>query len=373
VIVKETETRKGLAIIDAGTTAISMVNPETNSLTYRGYPVQELCRRCSFEEVTYLLWHGELPTPDQLAVQNRAERAQRTLDPVIAATLIGLPFTAHPMDMLRTAVSLLGTGDRAADDNSPAAVRAKALRLFAVLPAVVAMDQRRRQGLGAVPPRDDLSYAANFLYMTFGKVPEPQIVAAFQTSLILYAEYSFDASAFTARVVASTLSDMYSAVTAAIGALKGPLHGGASEAVMAMLDEIAIPDNAIAWLHEALADGRKITGFSHRAYGNHDPRVPAMRAALGMIAALRSGQNLLDIYETLAKAVYHTKGLHPDLDYAVGPGYHLIGFDTTAFTPIFAAARLPGWTAHIAEQLTGNSLIRPLAAYNGPTERHPAK
>jgi len=371
VPVPETEVRKGLTGVYADTTAISMVNPESNSLTYRGYPVQELCRRCSFEEVAFLLWHGELPTQDQIGAQNRIERVQRAIDPVIAATLAGLPLTAHPMDTLRTAVSLLGASDASENDISPAAIQAKALRLFAVLPSVVALDQRRRHGLGAVPPRDDLGFAANFLYMTFGKVPEPQIVAAFETSLILYAEHSFNASTFTARVVTSTLSDLYSAVAAAIGALKGPLHGGANEAVMDMMNEIAIPDNAKPWLEEALASKRKITGFGHRVYKNGDSRVPTMRTALGMIAALRGGERLLDIYETLAAAMYEAKGLHPNLDYPAGPAYHLIGFDTPTFTPIFVAARLPGWTAHIAEQLTANSLIRPLAAYDGPAERHP--
>jgi citrate synthase len=366
----ETEVRKGLAGVYADNTAISMVNPESNSLTYRGYPVQELARQCSFEEVAYLLWHGELPTPDQLAAQNRAERAQRALDPVIAATLGCVPLTAHPMDTLRSAVSLLGAGDPAENDNSPAALRAKALRLFAVLPAVVALDQRRRHGLGAMPPRDDLGFAANFLYMTFGKVPEPAIVAAFETSLILYAEHSFNASTFTARVVASTLSDVYSAVTAAIGALKGPLHGGANEAVMDMMDEIAIPDNAAPWLDEALAGKRKIMGFGHRVYKNGDSRVPTMRTALEEIAAARGGQWLLDIYEAVAKAMYDAKGLHPNIDFPAGPAYHLIGFDTPTFTPIFVAARLPGWTAHIGEQLAANSLIRPLAVYSGPAERH---
>jgi citrate synthase len=366
----DTEIRKGLAGVVADTTAISMVNPETNSLTYRGYPVQELCRACSFEEVAYLLWHGDLPTPAQLAAQNRAERAQRALDPIVAATLKGLPLWAHPMDTLRTAVSLLGAADPTEDDNSPGANQAKALRLLAVLPAVVALDQRRRHGLDAVPPSDDLGFAANFLYMTFGQVPEPAIVTAFETSLILYAEHSFNASTFTARVVTSTLSDTYSAVAAAIGALKGPLHGGANEAVMDMMTEIAIPDNAEPWLEEALASKRKIMGFGHRVYKNGDSRVPTMRAALDQIAALRDGQTLVDIYEILAKAMYDAKGLHPNLDYPAGPAYHLIGFDTPAFTPIFVAARLPGWTAHIAEQHAANSLIRPLAAYSGPAERH---
>jgi citrate synthase len=364
------EVRKGLAGVYADTTAISMVNPATNSLTYRGYPVQELARSASFEEVAYLLWHGELPTPDQLAAQNRAERAQRALDPVAAAILKGLPLTAHPMDTLRTAVSMLGAADPAEGDNSSSANQRKALRLLAVLPAVVALDQRRRRGLEAVPPRDDLGFAANFLYMTFGEIPEPAIVAAFETSLILYAEHSFNASTFTARVVASTLSDTYSAVTAAIGTLKGPLHGGANEAVMDMVDEIGTPDRAERWLEAALADKRMIMGFGHRVYKHGDSRVPTMRAALGDIAGLRDGQRLLDIYETLAKAMLRAKGLHPNLDYPAGPAYHLIGFDTPAFTPIFVAARLPGWTAHMAEQLAANSLIRPLSAYTGPAERH---
>jgi citrate synthase len=368
--VTDTEVHKGLAGVYADTTAISMVNPETNSLTYRGYPVQELTRRCSFEAVAYLLWHGELPTSAQLAVQNSAERAQRTLDPSTVVVLRNLPITAHPMDTLRTAVSLLGATDRTENDRSPAASQAKALRLFAVLPSVVAMDHRRRRRLDPVAPRGDLGFAANFLYMTFGEVPAPAIVAAFETSLILYAEHSFNASTFTARVVTSTLSDTYSAITAAIGALKGPLHGGANEAVMDMMEEIGTPGRAEEWLRRALADKRKIMGFGHRVYSSGDSRVPAMRAALGEIAAIREGQRLIDIYEVLASAMYEARGLHPNLDYPAGPAYHLMGFDTPAFTPIFAAARLPGWTAHIAEQSAGNSLIRPLAAYDGPAERH---
>jgi citrate synthase len=370
VPVAETEVHRGLDGVYADNTAISMVNPETNSLTYRGYPVQELARACSFEEVCYLLWHGELPTPAQLTEQNQAERAQRALDPATAATLTGLPTTAHPMDTLRTAVSLLGANDPAENDNAPASNYAKSLRLLAVLPTVTALDQRRRHGQAAVAPRDDLGYAANFLYMTFGDVPEAGIVSAFETSLILYAEHSFNASTFTARVVASTLSDLYSAVTAAIGALKGPLHGGANEAVMDMMNQIVTPDNALPWLDQALAEKRTIMGFGHRVYKKGDSRVPTMRVALDQISALRDGQRLIDIYEIVAKAMFDAKGLHPNLDYPAGPAYHLIGFDTPTFTPIFACARVPGWTAHIIEQLGANSLIRPLAAYTGVAERH---
>jgi citrate synthase len=366
----DTEVHKGLDGVYADTTAVSMVNPATNSLTYRGYPVQELAARCTFEEVAYLLWHGELPTPEQIAAQNRTERAQRALNPKTQDILLGLPTTAHPMDTLRTATSLLGAYDPAENDNSRDSLLAKSLNLVAALPTVVALDQRRRHGQEPIAPRDDLGYAANFLYMTFGEVPEPEILSAWEASLILYAEHSFNASTFTARVVASTLSDLYSAVTGAIGALKGPLHGGANEAVMYVMDEIGTADKASAWLQDALASKRTIMGFGHRVYKSGDSRVPTMRKALEQISAVRGGQNLLDIYDVLAKDMYEAKGLHPNLDYPAGPAYHLIGFDTPTFTPIFAAARVPGWTAHIIEQLGANSLIRPLAAYTGVDERH---
>ena len=369
-----TGTRGELACVCADATAISMVSPGTGTVTYRGYPVQELCRRCSFEEVAYLLWHGELPDPGQLTAQNRAERAQRALDPALAATLTALPPTAHPMDTLRTAVSLLGATDPAPPSGTtPAASHATALRLFAKLPAVVALDQRRRHGLGAVPPRDDLSYAANFLYMTFGKIPEPQIVAAFGTSLILYAEHGFTPSTFTARITASTRADTYSAVTAAISALKGPLHGGAAEAVMDMLTQIAIPDNAQPWLADTLAAKQPIPGFAHHDCPDGDPRVPAMRAALGITAAHRGRQDLIEVYETLAAAIYQAKGLHPTLDYPAAPAYHLIGYDTPAITPIIATAQLPGWTAHITEQHTAGTLTRPRTRLQRPPRTPPGK
>ncbi|MEV7551581.1 bifunctional 2-methylcitrate synthase/citrate synthase [Amycolatopsis sp. NPDC089917] len=360
---------KGLAGVVVDTTEVSMVNPDTNSLTYRGYPVQDLAARCSFEEVAYLLWHGELPDAAQLAAQNETERAQRDLPADLVTTLLALPDTAHPMDTLRTAVSILGANDPSEDDNSPEANHAKALRLFAVLPAVVAITQRRRHGLRPLPPRDDLGYAENFLYMTLGKVPEPVIVRAFETSLVLYAEHSFNASTFTSRVVTSTLSDLYSAVTAGIGALKGPLHGGANEAVMATFEEIGSADKAEAWLKTALAEKRKIMGFGHRVYKSGDSRVPTMRQALQEVAELRDGHELLDLYEALARAMYAEKGLHPNLDYPAGPAYHLMGFDTPVFTPIFVAARITGWTAHITEQLAANSLIRPSSVYSGKAQR----
>ena len=320
--------------------AISMVEEEPASPAVRDYSVRELAGRRSFEEVAYLLWHGELPAHHEIVAQNRAERARRALDPHIAAALAELPVTEHPMDTLRTAVSLLGASDPARDDDSPEAVAAKALRLFAALPSVVAMDQRRRHGLGAIQPRDHLGYAANFLYMTFGKVPEPQIVAAFETSLTLHAQDRAPAAAFTAR-------DPYDAVAAAIDALREPRDADGGAAVIAMLDEIAIPDNAGPWLEDALAAGRRITGFGRPAEPA-EPRVPVMRAALGIVAALRRGQHLIDVYEALEAAAYEAKGLVPDLGYPSYPAYRLMGFDTPTFAPILATARVPGWTAALA-------------------------
>lgn len=358
---------KGLAGVVADTTAISKVDADTNSLLYRGYPVQDLCAHSGFLQVAHLLWHGELPAADALARLEAQERALRPIDRSLQALLLGTPTTCHPMDTLRTAVSWLGSEDAQEDD--PAADTQKSLRLLAALPTVVAIDQRRRRGLDPIAPDPDLGYAANFFHMTFGAVPEPEVVRAFEVSMILYAEHSFNASTFTARVVTSTLSDLYSAVVAGIGALKGPLHGGANEAVMHMLAEIDGPDAADAWLADALAQKKKIMGFGHRVYKRGDSRVPTLQAALEQIVELRGAHELLATHTALAAAMYREKGLHPNLDYPAGPLYHLMGFDIPMFTPLFVMSRITGWTAHIAEQLAANSLIRPLAAYDGSARR----
>jgi 2-methylcitrate synthase len=361
--------RKGLAGVVVDTTAISKVNPDTNSLLYRGYPVQELAARCSFEEVAYLLWHGELPTASQLAEFQALERSLRALDPVVRRVIDELPETAHPMDVVRTAVSVIGARDPRAEDLSPESNLEKSIALFAQLPAIVSYDQRRRRGQPLVEPRDDLSYSANFLHMTFGEVPDLVVVNAFDVSMILYAEHSFNASTFTARVITSTLSDLYSAVVGAIGALKGALHGGANEAVMHIFDEIGSAENADAWLATALAEKRKIMGFGHRVYKNGDSRVPTMKAALDTLIAEYDRPDLLALYDALEAGMQTAKNIKPNLDYPSGPAYHLIGFDTNMFTPLFVASRITGWTAHIAEQLASNALIRPLSLYNGVDER----
>jgi citrate synthase len=366
------EIHRGLAGVFVDTTAISTVIQQTNSLTYRGYPVQELATERSFEEAAYLLWHGELPDPDQLHRFQAAERALRPLGRTTADLLARLPETCHPMDVLRTAVSVFGAEDPAEDDGSDAANRAKSLTLLAKLPAVVAADHRRRRGLDPIQPDPSLGFAENFFHMCFGTVPEPEVVRCFEISLILYAEHSFNASTFTARVVTSTLSDLYSAVTAAIGALKGPLHGGANEAVMHMLNEIGDPAKAGAWLDQALADKRKIMGFGHRVYKNGDSRVPLMQAATDKLIALSTdpeAARLAELHAALREAMLTRKGIHPNLDYPAGLAYHLMGFDIPTFTPIFVMSRITGWTAHITEQLGHNALIRPLGAYNGPGQR----
>ncbi len=362
------EIRKGLVGVVADTTAISKVNPETNSLLYRGYPVQELAARCSFEEVAYLLWHGELPTPLQLAEMEGEGRAQRAMDEQVRAAVDLVPTTAHPMDVVRTAVSIIGATDPLADDRG--ADYSKAVRLLSQIPAVIAYDQRRRRDQELIAPREDLGFVENFLYMTFGEVPDPVVVDAFRVSLILYAEHSFNASTFTARVITSTLSDLYSAVVGAIGALKGALHGGANEAVMHVLGEIGEAERAEEWLDAALAEKRKIMGFGHRVYKTGDSRVPTMKAALDRLVAHYDRPDLLALYDALERAMAARKDIRPNLDFPSGPAYHLMGFDTPIFTPLFVAARVAGWTAHVMEQAAANALIRPLSAYSGPAERH---
>ena len=366
----DVEIKKGLAGVTVDYTAISKVNPETNSLLYRGYPVQELAATQSFEAVALLLWTGELPTAAQLTAFESFERAHRELDAHVKTAIDLLPLDAHPMDVVRTAVSVFGASASDVADNSPEADLRKAQLLFAKIPAMVAYDQRRRRGEELVAPRSDLDYSRNFLWMTFGEEPADVVARAFTISMILYAEHSFNASTFTARVITSTTSDLFSAVVGAIGALKGALHGGANEAVMHIFDEIGSADRVVSWLDDALANKKKIMGFGHRVYKKGDSRVPTMKAALDTLIEHYNARELQALYDALESEFVARKGIYPNLDYPSGPAYHLMGFDTLTFTPLFVAARETGWTAHIMEQTASNALIRPLSAYNGVTERH---
>ena len=375
------EIRKGLNGVVADTTAISKVNPETNSLLYRGYPVPQLAATQSIEAVAHLLWTGELPDEQELAQAVAHERSHRDLVPQVRAAMDSLPTTCHPMDAVRTAVSVLGALDPRAQDSSREAELEKARQLFARLPAVIAYEQRRRRAGGPtepIPPRDDLDYSQKFLWMTFGEEAAAEVVDAFRISMVLYAEHSFNASTFTARVITSTLSDLHSAVAGAIGALKGPLHGGANEAVMHTFDELGIrpeeseaeaKERAKTWMEDALAQKKKVMGFGHRVYKHGDSRVPMMKQAMDAMIAHFDRHEILGLYNGLEQAMDEAKGIKPNLDYPAGPTYHLMGFDTELFTPLFIAARITGWTAHVMEQRAENALIRPLSEYVGPDER----
>jgi len=365
----DSEIHRGLAGVVVDTTTISDVVPETNSLTYRGYAVQELADSCSFEEVAYLMWHGELPDAEQLRSFSAAERSRRALTRSTISIIDRLPETCHPMDVLRTAISFLGAEDPTEDEVATGSNQVKAESLWSKIPTIVAHDYRRRRGLGRIDPDPSLCFSENFFHMCFEEVPAREIVDCFEVSMILYAEHSFNASTFAARVVTSTLSDIYSAVTAAVGALKGPLHGGANEAVMRMMLNVDYPARAADWLHGELAAKRKVMGFGHRVYKNADSRVPTMKEAFMKMAELTGGQRWVDMYVSLEQAMLAEKGIWPNLDFPAGPAYYLMGFDIPMFTPLFVMSRITGWTAHIMEQQAANALIRPLSRYVGVEQR----
>ena len=366
---KEPKIYKGLDGVLVDETAISKVMPETNSLTYRGYAVQDLCKHCCFEEVAYLLWHGQLPTQSQLRAFRKDERCRRNISRDHLAVIQRFPKRAHPMDTIRTSVSYLGTTEVAWGGEPAEADMDRSMNLLAKIPTMIAADYRYRQGKRRIPPRDNLSFSENFLNMCFGEVPPKQVVKAFDISLILYAEHSFNASTFATRVVTSTMSDIYSAVTAGIGALKGPLHGGANEAVMHMLLEIGSADKAEAWLRDAFASKRVVMGFGHRVYKWGDSRVPTMRACLEDLARWKNDRKWIEIEDVLEDIMVKEKKIHPNLDYPAGPAYYMMGFDIDMYTPIFVMSRITGWTAHYMEQNAANRLIRPLSAYNGVKQR----
>ena len=366
---EKVNTKKGLegSVID--TSSVSKVNPDTNSLIYRGYPVQDLAENCKFEEVAYLMYKGELPTATQLAEFEKLEKSYRDISKDCLSVIKTLPKKCHPMDSVRSAVSFLGCEDERVWDASPAVNYDKAVRLLAKIPTMVAADYRFKKGLDFIPPKSDLSLSENFFNMCFGKVPSADIVKAFDVSLILYAEHSFNASTFTTRVVTSTESDIYSATVAGIGALKGPLHGGANEQVMHMMIEIADPVKAEKWMLDALASKRKVMGFGHRVYKKGDSRVPTMKKYAQKMADITGEQKWMKIYESLENVMADKKKIYPNLDFPAGPAYYMMGFEIDFFTPIFVMARTTGWSAHIMEQAASNRIIRPLSEYIGAPQR----
>ena len=361
--------KKGLMGVTVDETSISKVMPEINSLTYRGYAAQDLCAKCKFEEVAYLILNGELPNKKQLKAFEKVERKERKLSKTLLDDIKKFPKKAHPMDVARTAVSIMGLEDNETKDNSSKANMRKVMRIFAKMPVALAAFYRARKGKKIIPPKKNLSFSENFFHMCFGKVPNKDIVKAFDVSLILYAEHSFNVSTFTARTITSSLSDIHGAITGAIASLKGPLHGGANEEVMHMMNKIKKPENALKWINKALDNKDVVMGFGHRVYKSGDSRVPTMREYFGKVAKIKKDKKFEKIYNIVEKVMIERKNIHPNVDYPTGPTYHLMGFDTDFFTPIFVISRITGWSAHVMEQHAANKLIRPLASYKGNKNR----
>jgi len=363
------EIKKGLLGIVVDETTISHVVPELSALTYRGYTVQELCDKCDFEEVAYLVLNGELPNKSQLKKFLKQERSERKLSKQILNDIKKMPRNAHPMDVIRTCVSLMALEDKDTKDNSPKANMRKAMRIFAKTPTAVAAYFRTRKGKSIIAPSKKLSFSENFFKMMFNKVPDKEIVRAFDISLILYAEHSFNVSTFTARTITSSLSDLHGAITGAIASLKGPLHGGANEAVMHMMKEIGKPEKAKAWIENALIKKKVVMGFGHRVYRTGDSRVPTMKHYMFKVAKLLKKEKYTRMYEILEKVMLQRKNIHPNVDFPCGPTYYMMGIDIDFYTPIFVMSRITGWSAHIMEQHASNKLIRPLSKYRGAEVR----
>ena len=363
------EIKKGLLGIVVDETTISKVMPEINSLTYRGYQVQELCENCKFEEVAYLIWHGNLPNTIELRKFEAEERQNRRITKNLTKIIEHMPKRSHPMDVARTAVSVMALEDKETSDNSADANMRKALRIFAKVPTALAAFFRIRKDKKILQPKKNLTFSENFFHMLFGKVPRSEIVRAFDVSLILYAEHGFNVSTFTARTITSSLSDMHGAITGAIASLKGPLHGGANEKVMEMMNKIKTPKNAKKWINNAIDKKQVVMGFGHRVYKSGDSRVPTMKKYFLKVSKIKKDKKFHKIYDTVEKVMIKRKGIYPNMDFPTGPAYHLMGFDIDFFTPIFVIARITGWTAHIMEQHASNKLIRPLSKYSGEKHR----
>ncbi len=358
----------GLEDVVVSTSALCFIDGDEGRLLYRGYNIHDLVAHASFEETVYLLWHGALPSRKELDRLTRDLGTQRRLAPKVMALLKTLPKKADPMDVVRTGVSALGLYDPDSGDNSREANLRKAVRIQAQVPTLVAAWARIRKSKAPVPPSPRLSLAANFLYMLFGKKPSPLAAKAMDTALILHADHELNASTFAARVTVATLSDIYSGVVSGIGALKGPLHGGANVGVIRMLLEMGDVDRAEAWIKSVLAQKRRIMGFGHRVYHTEDPRATHLRRlseALGREVGQTKWYEMSRIVERVVK---EQKGLNANVDFYSASTYYVMGIDPDLYTPLFVMSRVSGWTAHILEQQANNRLIRPRAEYTGPRQ-----
>jgi citrate synthase len=360
---------RGLEGVVAATTRLCDLDGANGRLAYQGYDIEGLARHASFEEVVWLLWHGDLPGEAALAAFRQELVDAAPLPPDVLRVLKLLPKTMHPMRVLQMGVALLGALDPEGEDDTPEANRRKATRLVARTSSLTTGFHRIRNGRRPIAPRPDLSHAANFLYALSGRKPRVVQVRAFDAALVLYAEHELNASTFTARVVASTLSDMHSAVSAAMGALKGPLHGGAGEAVMRTLEEIGQPDNADAFTRQALTEKRRLMGFGHRVYKAGDPRAKILRTLAAKACRNSSEAVWFETALKLHETVNREKGLIPNVDFYSAPLFKALGIAVDLFVPVIAVSRVAGWTANLLEQYQDNRLIRPRADYVGPARR----
>ncbi|CUU05529.1 MAG: citrate synthase [Fimbriimonadales bacterium] len=360
--------RPGLEGVTAGISKISDVIAAENRLIYRGYDIRDLAANCSFEEVAYLILLGKLPNRRELSEFESQLKAHRELPAEVYATLKALPKGGNLMAALQVGVATLGMLDPKADDNSHDANLNKAIRLTACMPTLVANAYRILQGQEPVAPRNELGHAENFLYVLFGREPEPLHARVMNLTFILYAEHGYNASTFTAHVIASTLADMYSAVVGAIGALRGPLHGGANEAAMEAILEIGSPERAESWVMEKLAQKARIMGFGHREYKTGDIRAVILKDWVRQLAEQTGRTDLYEIQNIMERVMLREKNLHPNVDFPAATVYYMMGIPIPLYTPIFAAARIVGWTAHVIEQHDDNRLIRPRSDYAGPRD-----
>ncbi len=354
-------------------TRLSFIDGQKGVLLFQGIPIEELAENATYEEVVYLLWQGELPTAQQFDAFKAKLAAYRAVPAPVIDGIRAFPTDAHPMAVLRSAVSALGLHDPRAEDESREANEEKAARLTAAIPTLIAAHERIRNGQEPIPPDPDLGHAENFLFMLTGDAPNQVAVQAVDTYLVLLADHGFNASTFTARVIAATQSDMYSAVTGAIGALKGPLHGGANQRVMEMLFDVGEPERAEAWINNALDARQRIMGLGHRVYKTLDPRARILRRrseALADVAGIRKWHDIAVTIADVATERLGAKGIWPNVDFYSGPVLYAAGIPVDQFTPLFAMSRIAGWTGHVLEQQADNRLIRPRAKYVGPTDRH---
>jgi citrate synthase len=361
----------GLEGIVATTSQICFIDGEKGVLSYFGYNIHTLAENATFEEVVYLLWHGKLPNKSELASLKSSLNAHRELPKEVTKFLKDTPRDSQPMDVLRTAVSMLSLYDPEARDNSEQANKEKAVKLMAQVATIVTSYDRLRKGQEPVPGDQSLSYAANFLYTLCGKKPDDVMERVFDVALILHADHELNASTFAARVTAATLSDIYSAITSAIGALKGPLHGGANEAVIQFLLSTKSPDDAAETVRSQLAKKMKISGFGHRVYRVLDPRAIHLKKMSEELAKRTGHTELFQKSTRVEQTVHDVKQLNANVDFYSASTYYSLGIPVDLYTPIFAVSRMSGWTAHVLEQYRNNRLIRPRAEYTGAPDGQP--